>query len=111
METPLSCNLSPSGQLDRGLALHALSLRAGRASTRVPEGVLLRFAASDAMRDELTVFARDEKECCSFLSFDLTEEGPDLTLLIYGPPAANSVIEGLRYAFDSALGGVSAHAS
>jgi hypothetical protein len=109
METPLACNLSPSGQLDRGLALHALSRRAGRASARAPEGVLLRFAASDTMRDELRVFARDEKECCSFLSFDLTEAGPDLTLLIYGPPAATSVIEGLRYAFDSALDGVGAH--
>lgn len=102
MDTPLTCNLSPSGQLDRGLALHALSLRAGRSSEAAPEGVLLRFAASDEMRDELKVFARDEKECCSFLSFKIAEDDGDLTLLIYGPPAAGSTIAGLRYAFDSA---------
>lgn len=110
MEMPLTCNLSPSGQLDRGLALRALSLRAGRGSQRVPEGVLLRFAPSEAMHDELETFARDEKECCSFLSFGIAEDGSDLTLLISGPPAAGTVIEGLRYAFDSAQDGVSAQA-
>ena len=105
MDTPLACNLSPSGQLDRGLALHALALRAGRSSTRLSHGVLLRFADSAGMRDELVEFSRDEKECCSFLSFAVEQAAPDLTLLISGPPAAAGVIDGLRYAFDSALAG------
>ena len=63
----------------------------------------LRFEPADAMHKELTIFWRDEQECCSFLRFTIAHDERDLTLLISGPPAASEVLDGLRDAFDSGL--------
>ncbi len=60
----------------------------------LPDGYRLRFADGAAMRAAVEEFVALERECCSFLRFEIDDDGPDgaLTLTLTGPEGTVDVI-------------------
>ncbi len=56
-------------------------------------GLLVRFAAGDAVRAQVEVFAGLERQCCGFLSFSVTPADDGLSLAIEGPAEAQATLE------------------
>ena len=85
-ELPIACSLSAAAQRERretARRLVAVSLLDARATDR---GAVLRFAgATEAALRELIAA---ERECCPFLTFDLSERGDELSLVVSGPAEA-----------------------
>src|SRR5688500_534883 len=63
-----------------------------------PEGVL-RLRADQATRGRLAGIIAAESACCSFLDFDLREEGAELVLTITAPEGAEALASDLVSAF------------
>src|SRR5687768_1653547 len=57
---------------------------------RTPHGVLLHFPKRDDLDAELRRFTVDEKNCCQFWGFDVTESSDHLTLRWDGPPSVEA---------------------
>jgi hypothetical protein len=66
-----------------------------------PDGVL-RFRADRQTRERLEGIIAAEAQCCSFLRFDLSEQGGELRLSVTGPEGAEPVTSDLVNAFGAA---------
>lgn len=89
-ELPIACSLSAAAQRERretARRLVAVSLLDARATDR---GAVLRFAgaAEPALRELIAA----ERECCPFLTFDLSERGDELSLVVEGPAEARPIV-------------------
>jgi len=65
----------------------------------VDDGGVLGFRNDAATRARLEAIVRAESECCSFVSFDLRENGDQLDLRISAPEGAEVVADDLVRAF------------
>jgi len=61
-------------------------------------GYKYRFAASDALTDELVSFIKTERQCCDFFEFSLTFLEHETWLSITGPGGAKEfIVEELNF--------------
>ncbi len=67
---------------------------------RTEFGLLLHFPRSPEVDADLHQFAIDEKRCCEFWGFAITDAADDLTLRWDGPPAAHELIDRLKDYFE-----------
>lgn len=59
----------------------------------MPDGYRYRFAATDAMLDELTSFIKTERQCCDFFFFTIAVTEETVWLSITGPGGAKEFIK------------------
>ena len=67
---------------------------------RTDDGLLLRFPVRPDLRADLERFTVDEKRCCEFWGFEVTETGGHVTLRWDGPPAAAPILDRLAAFFE-----------
>lgn len=78
---------------------------------RTEHGMLLTFPNRPEVAADVRRFAVDEKRCCEFWGFDVTERGSELVLRWDAPPDAQDLVDRLAAFFEgdepaSALGGL-----
>jgi len=84
-DIPIACSLS-ADELPRRLG--ELSAVGTDALLSVDAGGVLRFRADERTRARLEAIVAAESRCCSFLSFDLSEQAGALALTITAPEGA-----------------------
>ena len=89
-EVPIACSLSAAEQGKRRETARRL-VAAAQLDARVTErGAVLRFAgaAEPALRDLIAA----ERECCPFLTFELSQRRDELSLVVSGPAEARPIV-------------------
>ena len=89
-EIPIACSLSAAEQGERRDAAQRLVAAALLDARVTDRGAMLRFsgAAEPALRELIAA----ERECCPFLTFELSERGDGLSLAVSGPPEARPIV-------------------
>ena len=95
-DSPIACSLNASDLRARLDEIGALG-RDALLSTET-DGTM-RFRANETTRERLEAIIAAEATCCSFLRFELTDEGDTLTLTITAPAGAEAVADDLTAAF------------
>jgi hypothetical protein len=95
-DTPIACSLSAAELPARLAEMSAIGNDALLGVS--PDGVL-RFRADRRTRERLEGIIAAESQCCSFLRFDLTEQGGELRLSVTGPEGTEPVASDLVNAF------------
>ena len=94
----LTCKLT-SPELQQRKATVLESLRKQIIGSKESEnGYSFKFKGSDKMIDELTEFAKSERQCCDFFTFNISITGDTsiVTMEITGPKEAKEFIQGKR---------------
>jgi hypothetical protein len=96
-DPPIACTLTPDALRARQQGL--LSELRGRAEgcDETPEGLRLRFAATDGTLSLVARAVEAERHCCRFLRFVITAEpdGGPIALEVSGPPGAREFVTAL----------------
>jgi len=95
-EKTLHCTLTTQEQSIRRSRVRDTITAHVTAAISINDGLRLEFDDSSGLRELLNGFVLLESECCSFLSFTLSQPPDKLSLLIEGPPGAADVIELFR---------------
>jgi len=95
-DKPIACSLSAAEMPERLAEMRALG---DDALLSVRQDGALRFRADDATRGRLEAIIAAESQCCSFLEFDVREEGGALALTIVAPEGAEPLASELASAF------------
>ena len=93
--TPVECTLSAADQRDLRDTVLADLWAAAKEVQRTESGVTMLFPAK--MMHAVTDYIAGESDCCAFFSFrlDVPPNGAPISLGISGPPAAQSLIDGM----------------
>ena len=95
-DPPIACSLNAS---DLGARVDEISAFGQVALLSAEVGGTMRFRADETTRARLEAIIAAEASCCSFLDFELTDEGDTLRLAITAPAGAESVAHALTAAF------------
>lgn len=95
---PVACTIGDA-EIPERIALIERMRAAMTALDRTPTGLLLHFPDDDAVRADLATFAVDEKRCCQFWGFAITEEPSGVALRWDGPPAVDDLLDQLETFF------------
>lgn len=90
---PLTCTRSNSEVAEIGALLFAVAGRSLTPPERTPNGYCLHLASNEDVAATLREFVHRDKECCSFLDFEIDEQPDGIRLDVTGPPAANDVLD------------------
>ena len=94
--TAIYCTLTPEELRARRSQVRATIVPQVVTVTSLTDGLRLDSRPSVGLRDLVEEFIVLEQDCCSFLTFTLSQPAEDLSLLIQGPPNAAHVIEMFR---------------
>jgi len=97
----LACNLSEVALEARQSFVRASLTPHVQKITRTPAGLWLELDDTEGLRERVEALVAKERECCEFLSFEVSPPGERLRLGITGPEAADEMID----FFAAALGG------
>jgi hypothetical protein len=95
-DLPIACSLNAS---DLRARLDEIGALGRDALLSTDAGGTMRFRADKATRERLAAIIDAEATCCSFLRFELADEGDTLTLTITAPAGAEPVAHDLTAAF------------
>jgi hypothetical protein len=97
-ETPIACSLGADELPARLAQIRAIG---DDALMGVTSDGSLRFRADDNIRERLEGIIVAESRCCSFLRFELAEDGRELVLSVTAPKGAETLGQELVDAFVS----------
>jgi hypothetical protein len=93
-ELPIACSLLDSEQAGRMEEIHTGISHGIQQRVELPDGYEFRFPGGDDWLEKVAEFVRFERECCRFLTFEITSEpdkGP-IRLRLRGPAGAKEFI-------------------
>ena len=92
MELPIACTLSESQLIERRRtildAMHELRI----AIVELHHGYCFTFQATPDALAKVSQLVDLERQCCSFLTFEIIAEGNSIRLEVTGPPQAKRII-------------------
>lgn len=100
-DIPIACTLAAGDYRTRLAEIAALSRDALRSVERRGLTLDLRYAPEAAAR--VRTMVEQERRCCAFLQFELTEGMDEVRLLVTAPPAAGEAVPDL---FNELTGGL-----
>jgi hypothetical protein len=95
MDLPIACTLSAAELEERKSTILNSVRSAVLGRTPVPQGYRYEFSNCGATSQEIRRLVELERQCCQFLSFNVTENENTIRLDVIGQPAALAVIEDL----------------
>ncbi|MCH7959473.1 MAG: hypothetical protein IID08_05060 [Candidatus Hydrogenedentes bacterium] len=100
--TPIECTLSAAEQREARDTVLTDLWSAAEDVQRTESGLTMRFPAK--MMHAITDYIAVESDCCSFFSFrlDVPPNGAPISLGIFGPPAAQSLIDDMIESIETA---------
>jgi len=96
-DPPVACSLDLAALAARRAGMLADFVRLADSRERLPDGQRLTFAASAAVLDAIVRTIDAERQCCRFLTFQLTV-GPNLGAVVLdltGPPGTPELLADL----------------
>jgi hypothetical protein len=90
---PIACTMNAVDMPDHLVLIERIRTNLDHVD-RTEHGVSLRLPYTTANVDDLRRFATEEKQCCEFWGFALTEQ-PDLVLRWDGPPETTNFMDRL----------------
>jgi hypothetical protein len=96
-ELPIVCTLTPDALRARREGLLSDLMRQAESHDKLPEGLRLRFAATDERLSTITRAVEAERHCCRFLRFGITVEpdGGPIFVELSGPPGTRDFVKSL----------------
>lgn len=94
---PLACSLTPEDVRNRRDALLPGLIHRADKVTDLDNGLRLEFKSKPGLLADIARIMEQERECCTFLRFDLIaepEDGP-VTFDVTGPPGTRDVLRSL----------------
>lgn len=95
---PVACTIADT-EIPERIALIERMRAAMTALDRTSTGLLLHFPDDQVVRADLATFAVDEKRCCQFWGFAITDEPAGVALRWDGPPAVDDLLDQLETFF------------
>lgn len=96
---PIACSLSAGDLQERLNEIAAVGADGLIAHGAEGKRHLLRFRASEQLRQRLEAIVAAEARCCSFLDLSLEERGDELVLAVGAPGEGQQVADALAAAF------------
>jgi hypothetical protein len=96
-DLPIACSLDPSALAARRAGVLADLMRRADSTADLPQGYRFTFAASSETLALVTRAIDAERQCCRFLTFQLTV-APDLGAFVFdvtGPPGTREFLKDL----------------
>ena len=96
-DPPIACTLTPDALRARQEGLLSELRRRAEGCDETPEGLRLRFAATDGTLSLVARAVEAERHCCRFLRFVITAEpdGGPIVLELSGPPGTREFVTAL----------------
>ena len=96
-DLPIRCTLTPDALRARREGLLSDLMRRAEGQEDLPEGLRLRFAATEDALTSITRAVEAERHCCRFLRFGITVEpdGGPIFLELSGPPGTPEFVAAL----------------
>lgn len=85
---PLACTLGPDDGPARMRRWQALAEKGHPSARRGGHRLEVRYQAQPGVRDELEALAAAERDCCSFVAWEVTQDGPEAVLRVTAEPSA-----------------------
>lgn len=98
---PIACSLNADELSQRLAEMTAIGAHALIGVTTEPGRAVLRFAASNDVRQRLEQIVVAESACCAFMRFAVSEGVDAIVLTIEAPPGAELVTDDLVAAFNA----------
>ncbi len=98
-DLPLACTLGVTDGAERSRRWRQLAAEAAPVVRRTGARVEVRYQPGPGVLDELRALAAAEAECCSFVSWAVTEQAGDPTLIVSAPADAPGNIEPIAALF------------
>ena len=98
-ELPVACTLDAIDGAERSRRWRQLAAEAARLAGRAGGGLEVRYQPGPGVLDELRALAAAEAECCSFVTWAVTEQAGDPTLVVSAPPGEPDRIEPIALLF------------
>ena len=89
----LACSLTTAERRERRALVRQTLLRHLEEHSTGDLEVLLQFTRSATLRDRLDEFVELERQCCGFLSFEISETAAQVSLRITGPAGSEEVLQ------------------
>lgn len=87
-ELPLACALGPDDGAARMRRWQALADQGRPTARRSGHRLQVRYEPEPGVREELEALAAAERQCCSFVAWDVTQEGQNPVLYVTADPNA-----------------------
>jgi hypothetical protein len=95
---PIACTIT-NAEIPERVAVVERMRDAMISLDRTATGLRLHFADSPDVRADLATFVVDEKRCCQFWGFAVTDERDGVALRWDGPPAVDDLLDQLQRFF------------
>lgn len=97
-DLPIACTLDVADGAARLERWRALSARGAPVVGRQADALVVTYPAGPGLQEELELLAAAERECCSFVGWEVRREDDRLVLTIRGGAEGLAAIEALRLA-------------
>jgi hypothetical protein len=101
-DLPLACTLGPADGAERLRRWQQLAAAAAPVARLAGHQLEVRYQPAPGVLDELRSLARAEAECCSFVSWAVTEQAGSPTLVVAAEPGAPERIMPIAELFGAA---------
>jgi hypothetical protein len=99
VDLPLACNLGPGDGVERLRRWQHLADTANPIAVLDGPQLRVRYGPAPGVHDELAALAADEAECCSFVSWAVTQDGAASVLLVTADPQAPEALRPIAALF------------
>jgi hypothetical protein len=96
---PVSCVLSAGDGAQRMQRWEALSVEGRPSARRCGHQLVVAYRAEPGVRDELEALAAAERECCSFVAWDVSQEADRVVLRVAADPGSPDDVAGIAALF------------
>jgi hypothetical protein len=94
-ENPIACTLEAGEMAERGREMEALARAALLRRTRTGNSLQLIFRRTPQVEAGIASLVQRERQCCSFLTFEVKSGGDEVVLDISGPADAQPVLDAI----------------
>ncbi len=92
-EVEVACSLTDAESRERRLLARGTLFPHITTAEKIATGLKLTFPNSDVVRSNLEEFVSLERQCCGFLTFDISPSEQGLVLTIDGPAEAQATLQ------------------
>ena len=93
MDLPIACTLTGPELMERRRTVLDVVRKAKVRTIRLPDGHAYEFPNHAEISEQLSTLVALERQCCSFLTFNIIDGATTVRLEVTGPPEAAGLIQ------------------
>jgi hypothetical protein len=99
MGLPVACTLGAGDGAQRMQRWQALSVKGRPSARRCGHQLVVAYRAEPGVREELAALAAAERQCCSFVAWDVSQEADRVVLHVAADPGSPDDVAGIAALF------------